>query len=80
MPFAAILMDLQIIISEISGKDKYQKMSLMWTPKKWYEWTYLQDRKRITDIENKVMVTKGETGGRINWEFVINRYTLLYIK
>ena len=28
----------------------------------------------------KVMVTKGETGGRINQEFEINRYTLLYIK
>ena len=28
-PFAAILMDLQIIISEISGRDKYQKMSLI---------------------------------------------------
>ena len=33
----------------------------MWTLKKWYKWTYLQDRKRITDVENKVMVPKGET-------------------
>ena len=29
---------------------------------------------RLTDIENKLMVTKGER------EFGINRYTLLYIK
>ena len=26
------------------------------------------------------MVTKGERGGGMNWEFRINRYTLLYIK
>ena len=26
------------------------------------------------------MATKGERGGRINWEFGFNRYTLLYIK
>ena len=34
--------------------------------KKWYKWTYLQNRNRLTDIENKLMVTKGETyrGGR----------------
>ena len=26
--------------------------------------TYLQNRKKLTDIENKLMVTKGEGGGR----------------
>ena len=31
----------------------------------WYKWTYLQKRNRLTDIENKLMVTKGEgEGGR----------------
>ena len=25
---------------------------------------YLQTRKRLTDLENKLMVTKGESGGR----------------
>ena len=40
---------------------------------------YLQNRNRLTDIENKLMVTKGESGGGINWEFGINCYTLLYI-
>ena len=29
--------------------------------KKWYKWTYLQNKNRFTDIENKVMVTKGES-------------------
>ena len=41
---------------------------------------YLQNRNRLTDIENKLMVTKGERVGRENWEVGINRYTLLYIK
>ena len=27
-----------------------------------YKWTYLQDRNRVTDVENKLMVTKGEGG------------------
>ena len=35
----------------------------MWNLKKRYERTYLQNRNRLTDIENKLMVTKGE-GGR----------------
>ena len=35
---------------------------------------------RLTDIEKKFRVTKGESGGGINWEYGINRYTLPYIK
>ena len=30
--------------------------------KKWYKWTYSQNRNRVTDVENKFMVTKGEEG------------------
>ena len=37
-------------------------ITCMWNLKKWYKWTYLQNRNRLTDIENKLMVTKGETG------------------
>ena len=38
-------------------------------------------RNRVTDVENKLMVTKGgKVGGRINWEIGIDIYTLLYIK
>ena len=30
---------------------------------------YLQnDRNRLTDVENKLVVTKGERQGEINWE------------
>ena len=55
-------------------------ITYMWNLKKWYKWSYLQNRNGLTDIENKLMVTKGERGGGINWEFGINIYTLLYIK
>ena len=48
--------------------------------KKWHKWTYLQNRNRIIEVENKFKVTKEEEGGGINWEFWINEYTLLYIK
>ena len=35
----------------------------MWNLKKWYKWTYLQNRISLTDIENKFMITKGERLG-----------------
>ena len=43
-------------------------IAFMWNLKKWYKWTYLQNRNRHIDIENKLMVTKGERGGRDNLE------------
>ena len=49
--------------------------------KKKYKSIYLQNRKGFTDIEHKLMVTKGEGGGGgINWEYGTDRYTPLYIK
>ena len=45
-----------------------------------YKWTYLQNRKRLTDLENEFMVSRGErTGGRDS-EFGMDLYTLLYLK
>ena len=42
-----------------------------------YKCTYLQNINRPTDLENKLMVTKGEKrGGGINLEVGINIYTL----
>ena len=41
----------------------------------------LQNRNGLTDLENKLMVAKGERcGGGINWEFGVDIYTLLYLK
>ena len=66
MPFAAIWMDLEIIIlSELdSERQTSYDITYMWNLKKWYKWTYLQTRNRLTDIENKLMVTKGEWRGK----------------
>ena len=36
-------------------------------------------QKTETDIENKAMITNGMKGGT-NWEYGINRYTILYVK
>ena len=36
----------------------------MWNLKKWYKGTYLQNRNRVTDVESKLMVTRGERWGR----------------
>ena len=43
-------------------KDISYDIAYMWNLKKWYKWTYLQNRNRLADIENKLMVTKGEGG------------------
>ena len=45
-----------------------RKTNIIWyhlyvESKKWYKWIYLQNRNRVTDVENKLMVTKGEGGG-----------------
>ena len=34
----------------------------IWKKKKWYKWTYLQNRNKVTDVENKPMVTGGLEG------------------
>ena len=52
----------------------------MWNLEKWYRWTYLQSRNRVTDVENKLMVTSGGRGGGMNWEIGIGIYTLLCTK
>ena len=56
-------------------------ITYIWNLKKWYKWTYLWNRNRLTDLENELMVTWGdgwEAG--LDWEFGIDIYTLLYLK
>ena len=64
MSFVAKWVGLELIIlSEVSQveKDKYHMISLICgILKKRYKRTYLRNRNRPTDIENKLMVTKGE--------------------
>ena len=84
MPFAATWMDLEtVIMSEVgqTEKDEYHyDITYMWNLKKCYKRTCLQSRNRVTVVENNALVTRGEGGGRINWEIGIDIYTLLYIK
>ena len=57
----------------------------MWNLENWYRWTGLQGRNWDTDVENKRMDTKGESGRGVgvcvmNWEIGIDMYTLMSIK
>ena len=50
-----------VSVNEISQteKDKYHMIiAYMWNLKKWYKGTYLQNRNTVTDVENKLMVTR----------------------
>ena len=72
MPFAETWKDLEITIAKVNKLEKHKqhRISLMWNlKKKRYKLTYLQNTNRLTDIENKVMVTKGEEDGKIGiWD------------
>ena len=60
MPYAAALMDLEmIILSEVrqTEKGKYYMIEIICE-----KWTYLQYRKRLTDINNKLQLPKGRGG------------------
>ena len=61
--------DLEIIIlSELSQteNDKYYMYHLDVESKIWYKRTYLQNRNRLTDIEDKLTVTREERERGVN--------------
>ena len=67
MPFAATWMDLEIVIlSEVSQtkEEEYCMASIIYveSKKKWYTWSSLQNRKRLTDLEDNLMVEGGQSG------------------
>ena len=45
-----------------------------------YRWTDLQNRKRLTDLGNEIMVAGGRDGAKGEREFGMDMYTLLYLK
>ena len=84
-PFAATWMDLEsVILNEVSQR----RRNVLWlslyvkSKKKWYKWTYLQNRNRLSDLENKLVVSRGKDGGGrgIIREFGMDVYTLLCLK
>ena len=64
IPFSATWMDLEIIIlSEVS----HTKTNIIWyflhvESKTLYKWIYLQNRNRLTDIEDGFVITNGGRG------------------
>jgi len=47
----------------------------------WQKWTYVQNKYRLIDIENRLVVTKGEGGGYgKDWEFGVNRCKLFHLE
>ena len=82
MPFATMWMDLEIVIL---SEGSQRKTNIIWyclheKSKKRYKWTYLQNRSRLTDIENRLVIAKGKGGGGgMDQEFGISRCKLLYI-
>ena len=65
MTFAATWTDLGIIILSKSDRERQISYDIIYMQnlKKWYKLTYLQNRNRLTDLENKLMVTGGKGGG-----------------
>ena len=63
-PPAATWMGLEMITLKWAKSDREGQtpcnITYMWGPPKWYKWTYLQSRNRLTDLENKFTVTRGE--------------------
>ena len=55
-------MDLEdIILSEVNQTEKDKcHVSFSVEPKNKYKWIYIQNRNRITNVEDECMVTKGE--------------------
>ena len=44
--------------------------------RKWYRWTYLQGRKRVTDIQNGHVNIGREGKGGTNWKSSVDKHTL----
>ena len=81
MPFTATCRDLEIVLlSEVSQKekDKYHRIALTHELSNMTQMN-LSIRNRLTGIENRLVVAKGEErGGGMGWDLGISRCELLY--
>ena len=69
-PIAATWMGLGfVILSEVRKRETNTMFHLYMKSKISYKWTYLQDRNRLTGLENKFIVAKGERGDKFGvWD------------
>ena len=76
MPLTATWMDLEIIIlNEVRRRNLKVPNDILHI---WHEWTYLQTRNRLTDIENRLAAAKREEPGEgMEWETGFSRCKLL---
>ena len=49
-------------------------ITYMWNLKKGYKLTYLQNRNRLIDIENKLMVAQGDSRERGGWRDIAGKW------
>ena len=83
MPFAATWMQLEIIILSKVVRERQMPYDItyMWNLKQDTNKLNLWNRNGLTDIENRLVVAKGEvSGGGMDWEFGVSRCKLLYIE
>ena len=68
MPFTEIQMDLEIVIlNKVSQTEReIYDIAFRWDLKKMKQMTILQNRNRLTDLENELVVNGGRLGERDN--------------
>ena len=83
MSFAATWMQPEsLILSEVNQKekDKYHINHLYVESKIWHKQTYLQNRNKLMDMENRVVVARGGGGSGMDWEFGVSRCKLFHLE
>ena len=66
-----------LMLSEVYQKENDKYHMIYMETKIWHKLTCLQNRKRLTDIENRLVVAKREEGrSRMDWELGVSRCKL----
>ena len=76
------LIEKEAILNEVRQREiSYDFLYMRNLEKKWYRQTHLQNRNRLTNLENKFMVARGKWWGEGTVrESGVDMYTLLYLK
>ena len=68
-------MDLEsVIVSEVKEKQILHDIPYMWNLKKGYKRIYLQNRNRVTDVENNLWLQGSKVAGRDklgSWDYLL---------